>query len=135
MPSATRYCHYKPKGTSNTKTVKGSSVTSLSKTRRCKRTDDEMENSPVECEVDSRSGNCGLRDATGRASVGRENGRHYHTSHVHKVGKVAVPSRCTNEYRASGKCAPDCKLVKSYTNRKTGKAVKGSCRAPRVKAQ
>jgi hypothetical protein len=130
MPSATKYCHFKPVGSQNTKTVKGKSVASLSKSRRCARTEDEKENSPLECEVDSMSGNCGLK-GLGR---GRESGRHYHTAHVHKVGKLSAPSRCTTSYRASGKCDPDCKLVKSYTNKKTGKVVRGSCRAPR-KAQ
>ena len=134
MPSAAKYCHFKPKGTSNTRSVKGSTVTSLSKTRRCKRTEHEKENSPMECEVDSRSGNCGLLDRSGRASVSREHGRHYHTSHVHKLGKLHVPSRCVNDFKVSGKCAPNCKLVKSYTNKK-GKTVKGSCRQPRVKSQ
>lgn len=128
MPSATRYCHFKPKGTVNDKGVP-------SKSRRCKRTEDEKENSPVECAVDSISGHCGLRDDSGRLSRSRERGRHYHTSHVHKVGKVAGQSRCATSYRQSGKCAPDCKLVKAYTNRKTGKVVKASCRKPRSKSQ
>ena len=131
--SATRYCHFKPVGSKNIVVVKGKTVASLSKSKRCKRTEDEKENSPEECEVDSATGHCGLI-GPGR-SLGREHGRHYHTSHVHKVGKVVVPSRCTTSYRTSGKCEPDCKLVKSYTNRKTGKTVRGSCRAPRVKAQ
>jgi hypothetical protein len=134
MPSAAKYCHFKPKGTSNTKLVKGKAVTTLSKSRRCKRTDDQKEDSPMECEVDRLSGNCGVRDQSGRLSRSREHGRHYHTSHVHKLGKLHVPSRCVNDYRTSGKCAPDCKLVNSYTNKK-GKVVKASCRAPRVKSQ
>ena len=128
MPSATRYCHFNPKGTVNAKGLP-------TKSRRCKRTEDEKENSPVDCEVDSLTGHCGLRDNTGRLSRSRLRGRHYHTSRVHKVGKVSVPSKCANVYHQSGKCEPECKLVKAYNNRKTGKLVKASCRNPRSKSQ
>lgn len=137
MPSATKYCLYKPKGTTNTKIVNGKSVSTLSKSNRCKTTDNEKENSPNECEVDSLSGNCGLRDPTGRASLSRENARKHsrrnNTSRVHVVGKVANPSACSLQYHETGICGPNCKLTKSYTNSKTGKLVKGSCRANRVK--
>jgi len=128
MPSATRYCHFKPKGTVNANGL-------ASKSRRCKRTEVENENSPVECEVDSLTGHCGLRDNTGRLSRSRASARKYHTSRHHKVGKVSVPSKCSNVYKESGNCESDCKLVNAYTNKKTGKLVKASCRNPRAKSQ